>query len=65
MGSIMDAEYMTNFLDLFRYVPYLEYAKAKFEQIFSEFPIEFRDWIEYDEAYTLEEFIEKLQHFYE
>ena len=65
MGSIIDEEYTTKFLELLRYVPYLEDEKAKFQRFFSGFPLAFRDRMEYDEPHTLEEVIGKLKHCYE
>jgi len=60
-----DEEYTTKFLELFRYVSYLTYEKAKFHKFFSGFPLAFGDWIEYDEPHSLEEVIGKLKHCYE
>ena len=62
MGSMKNEEYMTHFLELLRYVPYLEDEEDKFQLFFSGFPIQFRDQIEYDEPHTLEEVIGKLKH---
>jgi len=65
MGSMTDEEYMTMFLELLRYVPYLTDEKAKVQISVSGFSLVFRDHIEYDEPRSLEEFIEKLKHLYE
>jgi len=65
MGSMKDKEYTTNFIELLRYVSYLTDVKAKVRRFVSVFPLEFRDWIEYDEPQSLEEVIGKLKHFYE
>lgn len=48
MGSMTDEEYMTKFLELLRYVPYLKDEKDKFQRFFSGVPLAFRDQIEYD-----------------
>jgi len=65
MGSMIDEEYTTMFLDLLRHVPYLKYEKAKVRIFFSGFKLAFRDQIEYDEPKSLDEVIVKLKHRYE
>lgn len=60
MGSMMDEEYMTKFLELLRYAPYLTDEKDKFQWFVSVLPLAFRDQIEYDEPQSLEEVIGKL-----
>lgn len=65
MGSMTNEEYMTKFLELLRYVPYLKNEKKKVQSFISGFPLEFKDWIEYDEPWLLEEVIRKLKHLYE
>ena len=65
MGSMIDQEYTTKFLELLSYVPYLTYEKAKVQQFVNGFPLAFRDQIEYDEPRPLEEVIGKLKHCYE
>ena len=66
MGSMTDEEYTTKFLELLRYVPYLKYDKGKVHIFVSGFPLAFRDRIEYDEPWSLEEVIGKLKlHFYD
>jgi len=62
MGSMTNKEYMTKFLELLRYVPYITDEKAKVERFVSGFPLAFRDQIEYDEPRSLEEVIGKLKH---
>ena len=52
-------------MELFRYVSYLNNEKAKVQQFFSGFPLEFRGRIEYDEARSLEEVIGKIKNCYE
>lgn len=66
MGSMRDEEYMTKFLELFKYVSYITNEKVKVHRFSSGFPLAFRDWIDYDEPRSLEaEVIGKLKHFYE
>lgn len=65
MGSMIDEEYMTNFLEFLRYVPYLKDEKSKVQIFDSGLSLAFRDQSEYDEPLSLEEFIRKLKHFYE
>jgi len=43
MGSMIDEEYITKFMELLRYVPYLKDEKAKVWGFFSGFPLVFRD----------------------
>eukprot|EP00253_Pinus_taeda_P030224 PITA_30224 len=65
MGSVTDEEYMTKLLELLRYVPYLTYEKAKVHRFVNVLPLTFRDRIEYDEPWSLEEVIGKLKLCYE
>lgn len=58
-------EYMTKFLELLRYVPYLKDEKSRVQIFVSGFPLEFRDSIENDEPRLLEEVIGKLKNCYE
>lgn len=60
-----DQEYMTKFLELLRYVPYITNEKTKVQRFVSGFPLVFRDRIKYDEPRSLEGFIGKLKHCYE
>lgn len=59
---MIDEEYITKFMELLRYVPYLKDEKAKVWGFFSGFPLVFRDQIEYDEPRSLEEVIGILKH---
>lgn len=45
MGLMIDEEYMTKFLKLLRYVPYLKDEKARIHRFASGLPLEFRDQI--------------------
>jgi len=65
MGYMVDDKYITKFMDLFRYVPYLKGDKTKVQRFISGFLITFKDRIEYDETWSLEEVIGKLKHCYE
>ena len=65
MGSMIDEEYTTKFLELLRYVPYLSDEKAKVHIFVSGLPLAFRDRIVYDEPQSFAEVIGKLKHFYE
>ena len=56
-------EYMAKFLELLSYVLYLSDEKAKVQRFVSDFPLAFRDQIEYDEPQSLEEVIGKLKHY--
>lgn len=54
MGKMADDEYITKFLELLRYVPYLKDQKANIKGFISGFPMTFRDRIELLEPHTLE-----------
>ena len=65
MGSLIDEECTTKFLELLRYVPYLKDEKTKVQRFINRFPLAFKDHNEYDEPRSLEEVIKKLKHCYE
>jgi len=65
MGSLTDEEYKTKFLELLRYVSYLKDEKTKVQRFIIGLPLVFMDHIEYDEPWSLEEFIKELKHYYE
>lgn len=53
------------FLELFRYVPYLKDERIKVQSFISGLSLPFKDQIEYNEPWDLEEVIEKVKHCYE
>jgi len=65
MGSMVDEEYTSRFLDLLRHVPYLKEDKAKIQGFISGLSISLKDMIEFDEPRSLAEAIHKLKHCYE
>ena len=65
MGSMANEYYTTKFLELLRYVSYLKDEKAKVHPFVSWFPLEFGDRIGYNEPWSLQEVIGKLNHCYE
>lgn len=65
IGSMTDEEYTSRFLELLRYVPYLEEEKAKVKGLISGLPVAYRDSVEFDEPRSLEEAIQNLKHYYE
>ena len=65
MGSMIDDEYTSRFLELLRYVPYLTEEKAKIQRVISGLKVSFNDRIEFDEPISLEEAIRNLRHCYE
>lgn len=65
LGSMVDDEYMSIFLELLRYVPYLKDEKMKIQRFISGLDVAFKDMIEFDEPQSLEEAIKKLKHLYE
>lgn len=58
-------DYTTKFLELLRYVSYIKDEKDKVQCFVSEFPLAFRDRIEYDKPRSLDEVMRKLKHCYE
>lgn len=64
MGSMINEEYMTKFMELLRYVPCLKDEKTKVQRFIIRFPLAFKDQIEYDEPHPLQEGIKKLKHCY-
>lgn len=65
MGQLTNYEYVTKFLKLLRYVPYIREEKSKTQRFMSGFPVEFRHKIELLEPQNLKEAIKKLGHCYE
>lgn len=49
MGSTIDDEYTSKFLELLRYVPYLKEEKANIKRFISGLSVAFKDMIEFDE----------------
>ena len=65
MGSMTYEKYTTKLLELLRYVPYLKDEKKNIQRFISRFPLTFKDPIDYDEPWSLEEVIGKSNHYYE
>jgi len=65
MGSMIDDEYNSRFLELLRYMPCLKEEKANVQRFISGLPIAYRYWIEFNEPRSLEEAIRKLKHCFE
>lgn len=64
MGPMIDEKYIGIFLDLLRYVPYLEEEKEKTQIFISGLHVSFKDKIEIDEPRSLDEAIKHLKHCY-
>jgi len=64
-GHLSDEEYITRFLELLRYVPYLKDYKAKFQLFISRFPMSFKDRIKFYEPQTLDDATNKFKHYCE
>lgn len=60
MGSITNEVYKTKFLELLWCVPYFKDEKKKVQRFAIGFPLAFKDQIDYDEPWTLEDVIGKL-----
>lgn len=54
MGSAIDEEYTSKFLEILRYVPYLTEEKAKIWRFIIGLPVAFKDKIEFYEPRSLE-----------
>jgi len=65
IGSMINEAYTTNFLKLLWYVPNLKDEKTKVQRFINGFPLASKYWIEYDNPWSLEEFIRKLKQCYE
>jgi hypothetical protein len=52
LGQLTIDEYINKFLELMRYVPYIEDEKVKMQLFISGLPQSFRDIIEFDEPKT-------------
>ena len=57
MGSMIDDEYTSKFLELLRYFPYLKEEKAKIQRFTGGLLMAFKDKIEFYEPRSLEEAI--------
>eukprot|EP00253_Pinus_taeda_P026409 PITA_26409 len=62
---MIDEDYVSIFLELLRYVPYLKEEKEKIHRFIIGFPVSFKDKIVFDEPRSLEESIRKMKHYYE
>lgn len=65
MGQMTSDEYVTMFLGLFIYIPYLKDEKVKIERFICGLPMLFRDKIQLLEPQTLNNVVKKLEHCYE
>lgn len=65
MGSMTDEEYTNQFLELLRYMPYMEVEKVKIHIFINGLSVAFKERIEFDQPRSLEEAIKKLKHCYE
>lgn len=65
MGQLASDEYVTKFLELLRYAPYLKDEKAKIHRFITGLPMAFIDKIKFLEPQTLKDDINKLGHCYE
>lgn len=57
IGSVKNEEYTTKFQELLRYVSYLKVEKAKAQRFVSGLPLAFKDQIENNEPWSVEEVI--------
>jgi hypothetical protein len=65
LGQLTIDEYIKNFLELMRYVSYINDEKVKMQRFISGLPQSYQDMIEFDEPNTLEDVIIKARYFYE
>jgi hypothetical protein len=57
LGKLTIEEYVSRFLELLRYVPYIKAEKAKVQRFISGLPKDYQNMIEFDEPRTLEDTI--------
>jgi hypothetical protein len=57
LGQLTIEEYVSGFLELLRYVPYIKVEKAKVKRFISGITKEYQNRIEFDEPRTLEDAI--------
>jgi hypothetical protein len=65
LGQLTIDEYISKFLELLRYLPYIKEEKAKMQRFLNGIPQSFRDRVEFDEPKTLEDTIHKARYCYE
>jgi hypothetical protein len=65
LGQRTIEEYVSRFLELLRYVPYIKAEKAKVQRFISGLPKDYQNRIEFDEPKTLEDTIRKARYCYE
>ena len=65
LGNMTMDEYVKKFLDLMRYVTYINEEKVKIQSFLSGLPSFYKDQIQYDEPKTLEVAIRKAKHMYD
>ena len=65
LGQLTIEEYVSRFLELLRYVPYIKAKKAKVQRFISGLPKDYQNRIDFDEPKTLEETIRKERYCYE
>lgn len=65
MGSMIDEEYTSSFLELLRYVLYLMEEKAKIQRFISVLHVTFKYRIKFNGPTSLKDVIQNLRHCYE
>jgi hypothetical protein len=65
MGQCTIEEYVSRFLELLRYVPYIKVEKEKVQLLISGVPKDYQNRIDFGEPKTLEETIRKARYCYE
>jgi hypothetical protein len=65
LGQLTIEEYVSRFLELLRYVPYIKEEKEKVQRFISGLPKDYRNIIEFDEPKTLEGTIRKERYCHE
>jgi hypothetical protein len=65
LGQLTIEEYVSRFLELLRYVPYIKAEKEKVQRFINGLPKDYRNKIEFDEAKTLEGTIRRARYCHE
>jgi hypothetical protein len=65
LGKCTIEEYVSRFLELLRYIPYIKVEKEKVQRFINGIPKDYQNRIEFDESKTLEDTIQKAGYCYE
>ena len=61
LGQLTIDEFVTNFTNLLRYVPYIREEKEKVQRFLNFFPVVYKEKIEFDNPKTMDEAVRKAR----